>query len=89
MATSPVRPFVGLQLEHQAFEGQDAERLLDGILQHVPVNTLMIFTGPLSAVFYDAGYGDGRSPYCFCEHCRRLGTERGIDPNAPARATVS
>ncbi len=36
--------------------------------------------GPLSAVLYEAGYGDGRNAYCFCEHCQRLGRQRGLDP---------
>jgi hypothetical protein len=36
-------------------------------------------SGPLSAVLYGAGYGDGRNGYCFCEHCRRLGRQRGLD----------
>jgi hypothetical protein len=37
-------------------------------------------SGPLSAAFFRAGYGDGRVGYCFCEHCCRLGRERGLDP---------
>ena len=55
----------------------------DAVREHPYLRALMFMherSGPLSALFYRAGYGDGRVPYCFCEHCCRLGRERGLDP---------
>jgi hypothetical protein len=37
-------------------------------------------SGPLSAAFCDAGYGDGRAAFCFCDHCCAKGRARGMDP---------
>lgn len=55
----------------------------DVVREHPYMDGLMFMherSGPLSAAFFDAGYGDGRVGYCFCEHCCRLGAQRGIDP---------
>ncbi len=56
----------------------------DTVREHPYLESIMFMherSGPLHAMFYEAGYGDGRFPYCFCEHCCRKGRERGIDPN--------
>ena len=57
---------------------------IEDIVREHPFLAGMMFmherNGPLSAVMYEAGYGDGRNSYCFCEHCQRLGHRRGLDP---------
>jgi hypothetical protein len=61
----------------RAFSQATAEDLVSHHPQLTGVMYLQERHGPLDTVF---GHKHDRAGHCFCEHCCRLGRERGLDP---------
>jgi hypothetical protein len=70
-------------VNHPVWRTFQLASLEDIVREHPYLSGIMFMherVGPLSAVFFPGEWQGGRNPWCFCEHCRRKGRERGLDP---------